>query len=213
MDTEARKAVFLDRDGTIIHDQHYGCDPDAIRLADGAIEGLRLLQGLGYRLVVITNQSGVARGFFTEDDLALMHQRLAEILAAEGINISAFYHCPHHPDGSVAGYRLACDCRKPRPGMILRACADLGIEPSRSWMVGDILDDVEAGKTAGCRAVLIDLGTEGEPQSPERTPEYVAANLLDAACHISLHAEKDKENGKGTVRAKGWESGEEVARG
>lgn len=178
------RAVFLDRDGTLIRNHHYGCNPDAIELLDGVVEGLRLLKLAGYLLVVVTNQSGVARGYFTEEQLLAMHRRLGDLLEREGAGIDAFYYCPHHVDGVVREYSRACDCRKPAPGMVLRACGELGIDPGRSWLIGDILDDVEAGKRAGCRAVLLDAGTEGLPDRPERTPDYVTRSFLDAAYHI-----------------------------
>jgi len=179
-----RRAVFLDRDGTLIRNHHYGCNPDRIQLLDGVVEGLRLLQGEGYLLIVVTNQSGIARGFFTEDQLEVMHRRMAELLRRRGVHLSAFYHCPHHPDGVVPAYSVACGCRKPRPGLVLRACSDFKIDPASSWFIGDILDDVEAGKRAGCRSILLDVGSEGEPECPERVPDYVASDFLDAVRHL-----------------------------
>jgi D,D-heptose 1,7-bisphosphate phosphatase len=178
------RAVFLDRDGTLIRNHHYGCDPDSIELLEGVPDGLKLLKLAGYSLVVVTNQSGVARGYFTEEQLLGMHRRLGEILEREGAGIDAFYYCPHHVEGVVPRYSHACDCRKPAPGMVLRACAEQGIDPRRSWVIGDILDDVEAGKRAGCSAVLLDVGTEGVPDDPEREPDYVAQGFLDAVYHI-----------------------------
>ena len=178
------KAVFLDRDGTLIRNRHYGCDPDQIELLDGVVGGLRELQRASYRLVVVTNQSGIARGYFDEQRLAAMHRRLAELLAAHGVGITGFYHCPHHPEGTVSGYSGACDCRKPRPGMLLRAARDHGIDLAESWLVGDILDDIEAGRRAGCRSILIDLGSEGPPETELRTPIYVARNFGDAVAFI-----------------------------
>ncbi|MGI5835210.1 MAG: D-glycero-alpha-D-manno-heptose-1,7-bisphosphate 7-phosphatase [Chloroflexota bacterium] len=176
-----RKAVFLDRDGTLIRNHHYGCDPNSIQLMDGVVEGLKALKEQNYLLVVVTNQSGVARGYFTEAQLEVFHRRLNDLLCQRGVEISAFYYCPHHPDGVIPQYSRECDCRKPRPGMVLKACFDLAIDPTQSWLIGDILDDVEAGKRAGCRAVLLDLGTEGKPERPEREPEYIAMGFLDAA--------------------------------
>lgn len=178
------RAIFLDRDGTLIHNRHYGCDPDQIEIVDGVLEALRLFQRDGYQLIVVTNQSGIARGFFTEERLHAMHRRLAELFASSGVSIDGFYYCPHHVEGTVAAYSHECDCRKPKPGMILRACREHAIDPQKSWMIGDILDDVEAGKTAGCRSVLIDLGTERAPETWARTPEFVARDLLDAARYI-----------------------------
>ncbi len=179
-----RKAVFLDRDGTLIRNRHYGCDPDAIELLEGVSEGLGLLKMSGFLLVVVTNQSGVARGFFTERCLNEMHRRLGDRLEKLGAGIDGWYYCPHHPEGVVPEYAVACDCRKPLPGMVLRAAVDLGIDLSASWLIGDILDDVEAGRRAGTRTVLLDVGTEGEPDRPERTPEYVASSFMQAVEYI-----------------------------
>ncbi len=171
-----RRAVFLDRDGTLIRNHHYGCDPGKIQLLDGVVEGLRQLQAEGYLLIVVTNQSGVARGFFTEDQLEAMHRRMAELLRRRGVHLSAFYHCPHHPDGVVPAYSVVCDCRKPRPGLVLRACSDFGIDPARSWLIGDILDDVEAGKRAGCRSIVREgagIRTAGwRCRSPASRPQW-----------------------------------------
>ncbi len=179
-----RKAVFLDRDGTLIRNHHYGCDPDRIVLLDGVPEGLSLLKRAGYRLLVVTNQSGVARGYFSEEQLSVMHRRLGQMLEEQGAAIDDFYYCPHHPEGVVPRYALECHCRKPAPGMVERGIAEFGIDAAASWLVGDILDDVEAGKRAGTRAILLDVGTEGEPDRSERTPDYVASNFLDAVLHI-----------------------------
>jgi D-glycero-D-manno-heptose 1,7-bisphosphate phosphatase len=178
----AVKGVFLDKDGTLVEDVPYNVDPALVRLAPGAGEGLRALSAAGYRLVVVSNQSGVARGYFPEAALATVEGRLRELLADCGVEPAGFYWCPHHPGGSVAAYAVACECRKPRPGLILRAARELGIDAGRSWMVGDILDDVEAGRRAGCRTVLLDNGHETEwLRSPERTPDVIAADLADAA--------------------------------
>jgi D-glycero-D-manno-heptose 1,7-bisphosphate phosphatase len=173
-------AIFLDRDGTLIHPRHYPTRPDELVLYDNLGPELRALQAAGFKLVVITNQSGLARGLFTVADLQAMHDHLAATLAGLGVALHGVYHCPHHPEGVVAGLAVECACRKPRPGMLLRAAADLELDLGRSWFVGDILDDVEAGNRAGCRTVLVDLGTESPPASPVRHPDYVARDTLDA---------------------------------
>ena len=176
------RAVFLDKDGTLVEDIPYNVDPARVRLMPGAGAGLRRLQAAGYRLVAISNQSGVARGYFTEEALVAVEERLGALLAAEGVRLDGFFYCPHHPAGTVPAYAVACDCRKPAPGLIERAAAELGIEPARSWFVGDILDDVEAGRRAGCRTVLLDNGHETEwVLSPERRPHLVARDMRDAA--------------------------------
>lgn len=179
------RAIFLDKDGTLIEDLPYNVEPTLIRLAPYAGAGLRLLQSHGYRLIVVSNQSGVARGLFAEGALAAVADRLRALLAQEGVTLDGFFYCPHHPQGSIPGYARECDCRKPRPGMLLNAAARHGIDLSASWMVGDILHDVEAGKGAGCRTVLVDNGNETEWQlSPQRLPDIVATDLLHAAREI-----------------------------
>ena len=182
------RALFLDRDGTLVHRYHYPSRPEHLRLYDGIAGPLALLRQVGFRLVVVTNQSGIARGYFTEADLDRMHAHLRSSLAAQGVELDAFYHCPHHPDGVVEGLDVRCDCRKPAPGMALRAARDLSLDLSRSWFVGDILDDVEAGARAGCRTVLVDLGTEPQPQSALRRPDFVARDTAHALA-IILSAE------------------------
>jgi histidinol-phosphate phosphatase family protein len=175
-------AVFLDKDGTLVDDVPYNVDPDKVRLSRGAAAGLGALHAAGYRLVVVSNQSGVARGYFAEEALEGVRRRLAELLAAAGVPLAGFYWCPHHPAGAVAAYSVACDCRKPAPGLILRAARELDLDLGASWLVGDILDDVEAGRRAGCRTVLLDNGHEtGWRRAPQREPHAVAADLGEAA--------------------------------
>ena len=176
------RAVFLDKDGTLIVDVPYNVDPALIELAPGAVEGLSKLHASGYRLVVISNQSGVARGRFEVAALASVEARLRELLEGFGVPLAGFYFCPHHPEGSVPAYSVLCDCRKPKPGMLIEAARDLDLDLARSWFVGDILNDVEAGHRAGCRAILIDNGNETEwTLGPDRTPDFRATDLLEAA--------------------------------
>ncbi len=173
-------ALFIDRDGTLIEPRHYPTRPEELRLCDGVGPELRRLQALGMRLVVITNQAGIARGYLTEADLARLHAHLRGELAALGVRVDGIYYCPHHPEGTVAALAVACACRKPAPGMLLRAVMELGLDLGRSWFVGDILDDVEAGNRAGCRTVLVDIGTEPPPPSPVRSPAYIARDTRHA---------------------------------
>nr|WP_217346698.1 HAD family hydrolase [Noviherbaspirillum sp. L7-7A]MBV0881176.1 HAD family hydrolase [Noviherbaspirillum sp. L7-7A] len=177
-----KRAVFLDKDGTLIDDVPYNVDPDRLRLAPHAGPALRLMQELGYRLIVVSNQSGVARGLFSEAALPPLFAALQDMLAREGVTLDGWYWCPHHPEGAAAGYALECNCRKPLPGMLQQAAREHGIDLARSWMVGDILNDVEAGRRAGCRTVLINNGNETEwLRSPLRTPDISAPDLLSAA--------------------------------
>jgi D-glycero-D-manno-heptose 1,7-bisphosphate phosphatase len=178
-------AVFLDKDGTLIDDVPYNIDPGRIDLAPGAGHGTAMLSEAGYALVVVSNQSGVARGLFLEDALLAVERRIRELLAEFYVPLAGFYYCPHHPQGSVPRYTTPCTCRKPEPGMILRAADELGLDLARSWLIGDILDDVEAGHRAGCRSVLIDNGHETQWQwNPLRRPDIVAADLAQAARSI-----------------------------
>jgi D-glycero-D-manno-heptose 1,7-bisphosphate phosphatase len=181
-----RPAVFLDKDGTLIEDVPYCVDPHKLRLLPGALEGLGRLQTAGYQLLVVSNQSGVAHGYFAEAALAAVEARLRALLGAAGIELAGFYYCPHHPAGRVKQYAFDCDCRKPAPGLLLRAARELGLELARSWMIGDILHDVEAGHRAGCRAVLIDNGNETEWElTALRAPEVIVADLNQAAAVIA----------------------------
>ena len=190
------RAVFLDKDGTLIEDVPYNVRPELIRLLPGGAEGLRRLHAAGYRLIVISNQSGVAHGYFAEEALAGVERRLRQLLAEAGVPLAGFYYCPHHPDGSVAAYRVACACRKPEPGLLLRAAREHGLDLARSWFVGDILNDVEAGRRAGCRTILLDNGHETEwVLTPLRTPDARAPDLDTAARIIAAGDEAPAASG------------------
>jgi D-glycero-D-manno-heptose 1,7-bisphosphate phosphatase len=178
----SRRAVFLDKDGTLIEDVPYNVDPRLIRLGRGAPEGLPLLHRAGFRLIVISNQSGIARGRFAEEALEAVRERLRQLLGDLGVPLAGFYYCPHHPEGHVPRFAIACSCRKPEPGLIFSAAREHGVDLNRSWFVGDILDDVEAGRRAGCRTVLLDNGHETEwRSSPLRQPDVVASDLAEAS--------------------------------
>jgi len=180
LDTHKQRAILLDRDGTLVHASHYPSRPEQLRLYDDVGPQLAILQQKGFRLVVITNQSGIARGYFTEVDLERMHDHLRALLRPFGVTLDAIYHCPHHPDGIIDSLAIRCECRKPRPGMLLRAAHDLNLDLTASWFLGDILDDVEAGNRAGCNTILVDLGTESLPTKHLRIPAFVARNTLQA---------------------------------
>lgn len=169
------KAVFLDKDGTLVDDLPYNVDPRRVALCRGAPAALRRLAQDGYRFFVVSNQPGVAHGRFDEAALRALGQHLAALLGAEQIALAGWYYCPHHPDGTRAPYARACACRKPAPGMLLRAAAEHDIELAASWMIGDILHDVEAGNRAGCRTLLLDNGNETAWQPGRaRVPSLVA---------------------------------------
>ena len=164
-----------------MEDVPYNVDPDLIRLCSGAIVAVRSLFLIGYQIFVITNQSGVALGYFSESALSGVQQRLKDLLAEGGVTLTGFYYCPHYPDG-ISPYAIRCGCRKPQPGLILQAAADHRIDLSQSWFIGDILNDVEAGRAAGCRTILIDNGNETEWKlSRGRLPHHLVANLGEAA--------------------------------
>jgi D,D-heptose 1,7-bisphosphate phosphatase len=176
------KAVFLDKDGTLVEDLPYNVNPALMRPVDGAAEGLRLLAGTGYELFVVTNQSGVARGLFSEGALRAVEGWLEQFFAAAGVRLAGFYYCPHHPQGVVSRYAVDCLCRKPRPGMLYQAAQEHGLDLAASWMIGDILNDVEAGNRAGCRTILIQNNHETEWNlTPWRRPDYMLRGFLSAA--------------------------------
>lgn len=147
--------MFLDRDGTLIEERFYPCHPDEIVLQPGVCEPLRALQHEGAVLVVVTNQSGLARGLFDDAALEAMHSRLLALLSAEDVHLDGIYVCPHHPEGKIAGLAIACACRKPEPGMLHRASRELSLDLPASWMVGNTESDVEAGLRAGSRTALV----------------------------------------------------------
>ena len=181
----SRKAVFLDKDGTLIENVPYNVDRTRIRLAPNAIDALLLLSGLGYELVVVSNQPGVALGLFPPGALNAVEEHLNDLFLAHGFKLTDCYWCPHHPEGVVPDYALTCTCRKPMPGLLQVAAREHDIDLSASWLVGDILNDVEAGNRAGCRTILLDVGNETEwVRGSHRTPEYTAHDLLDAAAYI-----------------------------
>jgi D-glycero-D-manno-heptose 1,7-bisphosphate phosphatase len=175
-----QRALFLDRDGTLVHPSHYPSQPEQLCLYPNIAAELQALQRMGLLLIVITNQSGIARGYFTEADLQRMHDYLKAQFAAQAVFLDAIYHCPHHPDGVISELSFRCDCRKPQPGMLLRAASDHNIDLHHSWFVGDILDDVEAGNRAGCRTALVDLGTEQAPTHFLRCPTFVGRDTCHA---------------------------------
>jgi D-glycero-D-manno-heptose 1,7-bisphosphate phosphatase len=176
-----RRTVFLDKDGTLIDDLPYNVDPRRVRFAPGAREAVRLLSEAGYRLIVATNQAGIARGYFTEPELRAVERHLRDEVEALGGRLEAFYFCPHLP-GGVNEFAIECDCRKPEPGMIRQAVDELGVRPDRAWFVGDTWMDVLAGRRGGCRTIMV--GPEARDAAalpPDRRPEFAVRDLLDAA--------------------------------
>ena len=184
----AYKAVFLDRDDTIVDDPGYIRSPEQLRLIPGATEALKQLKKMGYLLVVITNQSGVARGFVTEEQLEEIHQELRRQLAADNAMIDRLYYCPYHPDGEVKDFSVESNLRKPNAGMFFQAEEDLDIDLTQSWMIGDSYRDIQAGKAAGCHTILVDVpGKIREKKKTDAEPDRKAVNLREAVNIIRMY--------------------------
>jgi len=184
------KAVFIDKDGTLIKNVSYNVNVDLIEFEPFAFEALKLLQRLGYLLVIVTNQPGIAFEYFTEKELENVHTHIRNALQQKDIFLSGFYFCPHHVSGKLQAYSIACNCRKPKPGLLLKAADDMNIDLEKSWMIGDILNDVEAGNKAGCKTILINNNNETEWQLNElRKPGFLVDNWSHAARIIA--AEKN----------------------
>lgn len=178
-----RPALFLDRDGVIVEEVHYLSRPSQLSLIPGSAEAIALLNRNRVPVVVVTNQSGVARGLYPHSRIGEIHSGLDSLLAEHGAHIDGYYYCPHHPTKGLLPYRTACECRKPRPGMLLRAALEFHLDLSRSYMVGDRMSDLEAGSNAGCRPILVKTGYGGAVARSLRrdslTPHYVADNLSE----------------------------------
>jgi D-glycero-D-manno-heptose 1,7-bisphosphate phosphatase len=186
--SQTRAAVFIDRDGTLNEDIGYVSRPEELVLYPCAAEAVRQLNEAGFLAVVITNQSGIARGLYTEKSLAAIHSRMIEELDRQGAQIDAVYYCPHHPEIGSHHYRQHCDCRKPQPGLLKLAAREHNIDLTRSFVIGDKASDIKLAENAGARAALVLTGYGRETlKHPERwpcTPEIVAENVLEAARRI-----------------------------
>ncbi len=177
-----RQACFFDRDGVIIEEADYISDPSLVRLCPFAADAIRAMHDAGRLVIVVSNQSGIARGYFTEADLRAVEARMNELLAEAGVKIDAAYYCFHHKKGIVPEYAIDCDCRKPKPGMLLRAAKDLDIDLANSFMIGDKESDLEAGLNAGCRGVALVRTGHGVHQNIEKIPQAVdVGDVLTAA--------------------------------
>ena len=174
--TNPRPAAFLDRDGTLIEDVNFLTRAEDIRLLPGSIEGMKRLREAGYLLVIVSNQSSVARGMITEPELWRIHARLEQVLAEDGLTLDAAYYCPHHPEGALPEYAKGCDCRKPKPGMLLQAAKEHHIALTRSVMIGDSERDIQAGRAAGCRTVRISPGNRSDAAA-----DFTVRDLAEAA--------------------------------
>ncbi len=184
----ANKAVFLDRDDTLIEDPGYINHPDQVKLLEGVPEALTGLRRMGYKLIVVSNQSAVARGIVTEQVLAQIHERIEQLLAQHGAALDKIYYCPDHPDGAIPTYRKESTWRKPEPGMLLTAAEELDIDLTESWLVGDSARDIDAGKSAGCTTILIQNTAHSRTLEPGATsPDYTAVNMKEVANIIKKH--------------------------
>jgi len=194
------KAVFIDRDGVInelIYFQDLGIidtpfTPEQFRLLPGVGEAIRAINEMGYKAIVVSNQPGIARNHFTEETLAQIDAKMNQELARAGAFLDAIYYCPHHPRGDNGKYRMECDCRKPKPGLLLRAAQDLNIDLSASFMVGDNITDIQAGRSAGCHTILVGRMKCELCHMMEEVgvrPDFIVPDLLEAAETI--------KNGKG----------------
>jgi D-glycero-D-manno-heptose 1,7-bisphosphate phosphatase len=173
------RAVFMDRDGTLIEDAEYLADPEGVKIIPGAPEALVGLRERGFALVVVSNQSGIGRGLITPEDAAAVHERFAAALADHGVSLDAARYCPHTPADR-------CACRKPLPGLIHEAAREVGVEPAASFMVGDRSSDVEAGRAAGCRTILV--GTAADLCSPA---DFTARDWSDVLAIVDANSEHD----------------------
>ena len=181
-------AVFLDRDGTINEEVGYLDSLDKLKIIPRAYKAIRLINESGMKAVVISNQAGVARGLFTEDFVKMINEYLQTALRQKGAYIDNFYYCPHHPTEGLEPYRQVCECRKPAPGMLLQAAQDLNIDLTKSYLVGDRFNDMEAAKIAGVKGILVKTGfgqgllqDDGPDRAtPQNEPDFIVADILEA---------------------------------
>lgn len=183
------RAVFLDRDGVIIADTGYIDSVKRVFFLPGVAENLKKLKEKGFMLVIITNQSGVARGYFSEHTLKGINKNILDRLKTQGVEINGVYFCPHHPEGKIKEYALQCNCRKPLPGMILQAAKELSIDINTSFLVGDSERDILAGKRAGCQTIL--LKNPGKELNSNIKPDKIVENLQQAVEFILKEADSN----------------------
>jgi D,D-heptose 1,7-bisphosphate phosphatase len=173
------RAVFMDRDGTINEEVGYLSKLNQLKIFSSTFEAIRIINESGMKAVVITNQSGVARGFFNKDFVNTVHARINEMLQKKGAFIDRFYYCPHHPTEGSGVYKIDCGCRKPEPGMFLKAAEEMDINLASSYMIGDMPKDIQAARSAGVKGILVQTGYEGNV-IPAGNPVYTAQDILDA---------------------------------
>jgi D,D-heptose 1,7-bisphosphate phosphatase len=181
-------AIFLDRDGTINEEVGYLGQPERLRIIPAAFEAVRLINKSGMKAIVISNQSGVARGFFTEENVREINKKIEVLLGEQGAFIDRFYFCPHHPTEGEEPYKKICSCRKPQPGMLYQAADELDIDLTRSYMIGDNYPDIEAAHRAGAKGVLVltgygrhsSGGKDHETETQDNRPDHIASDILEA---------------------------------
>ncbi len=184
------KAVLLDRDGTLIAEKNFLSEIEQVEILPGAIEAVKILNKLHYKVIVVSNQSGVARGFFSEDKVREINNYIREVFKRSGAFIDDFYFCPHHPQATLPQYRKACNCRKPAPGMAIKAAREHRLNLKKCVVIGDKISDVQFGKNIGAKVILVKTGygeetlqsIKNSPSLP--TPDHVATDILDAAHFI-----------------------------
>ena len=187
------KTFFLDRDGVIIEDENYLADPAKVRLCPGCAEAFRQIAHAGYQIIVTSNQSGIARGYFSWQEVKAVERRIEELLTKQGApKPAAWYYCPHHPKGTIPEYALECTCRKPKPGLLLQAGREHGVDFRHSYMIGDKLSDLQAAYAAGCRSAALVFTGHGGEQTPEELdkPYLTAENILDAVRKLLADAQE-----------------------
>jgi D-glycero-D-manno-heptose 1,7-bisphosphate phosphatase len=188
------RAVFLDRDGVITQEPpYYAHKLSELVLLPKSSDAIRLLNENGFLVVVACNQAGIARGYYQEEDAILFNQAMKDNLAREGARIDAMYYCPHHPEAKIERYRVNCNCRKPEPGMLTRAGKELNLDLKQSFMIGDKLSDVEAGKRAGCKTIMVRTGQGAEELKAKNVEcDYIADDVYNAVEHIMGMAGKTR---------------------
>ncbi|MHC4333656.1 MAG: D-glycero-alpha-D-manno-heptose-1,7-bisphosphate 7-phosphatase [Planctomycetota bacterium] len=196
------KAIFFDRDGTLIEDPGYLSHPDQVKLLTGVADALVEFRALGYKLIVVSNQSGVARGILTEKVLGQIHERLRELLARNRAQLDRIYYCPYHPEGAVGKYRKESELRKPAPGMLLAAAKDMDLDLAGSWAIGNSGRDIEAGARAGCSTILVSSPAHAQrAQSAGPVPDHKAVNMKEAVNIIKRHLRSPRKTSLATDQA------------
>lgn len=193
--TSPRRAIFIDRDGTLNEEVGYVCSLDELRLYDFAAESVRLINEAGWLAIVVTSQAGVARGMFSEGFLAEVHNNMTAQLEREGARVDAIYYCPHHPTEGESPYREVCDCRKPKPGMLRQAAADFNLDLTECVVIGDRFRDFAMAQAVGGSGVLVLTGYGKDEFEQDiaiwpQQPDFVAENLLEAVRWIINNKQK-----------------------